>query len=107
MRDHMLHYDNQGLAIVWSCKATLGESADVEAYSLVVIGLVYKIYPDGCRRQHTFLLRLRPYPVREHWLLLMWTQACMGGVPIAVHSLFCSGKCRSFMSSSSGSMFSL
>lgn len=33
MRDHMLYCDNQGRAVVWSCKATLSESADVEAYN--------------------------------------------------------------------------
>ena len=81
VQDCMLHCDNQGLAIVWSCKATLSEPADVEAYSL---GLVYKAYPIGCRSQHTFLLRLRLYPVRGQWLLLMWTHACMVGAPSAV-----------------------
>lgn len=38
MQDHMLHCDNQGLAGVWSCQATLSECADVGAYNLVVIG---------------------------------------------------------------------
>jgi len=37
--------------------------------SLVVIGLVYKAYPDGCRHKYTFLPKPRPYPVRGHWLL--------------------------------------
>ena len=57
MQDHMLHCDNQGLAGVWSCKATLSESADVGTYNLVVIGLVY---PHGCWREYTFLPRLKP-----------------------------------------------
>ncbi len=35
----------------------------------VVIGLLYTAYPDGCWHQFTFLPRLRPYPVRGHWLL--------------------------------------
>jgi hypothetical protein len=39
------------------------------ALGLVVIGLVYKAYPDGCRHKYTFLPRLRPYPVRGHQLL--------------------------------------
>ena len=38
-------------------------------YSLVVIGLVYKAYPDGCRHKYAFLPRLRPCPVRGHRLL--------------------------------------
>ena len=37
--------------------------------TLAVIGLVYKAYPNDCRHKCTFLLRLRPYPVRGHWLL--------------------------------------
>ncbi len=37
--------------------------------SLVMIGLVNKAYPDGCRHKFTFLPRLRPYPVRGHRLL--------------------------------------
>ncbi len=33
---------------------------------LVMIGLLYKAYPNGCQQ---VLLRLRPYPVRGQWLL--------------------------------------
>ena len=35
-------------------------------YYLVLIGLFYKAYPNGCQQ---VLLRLRPYPVRGHRLL--------------------------------------
>ena len=49
MQDCMLHCDNQGPAIAWSRKATLSEPADVEANSLVVIGLVYA---DGVSIPH-------------------------------------------------------
>ena len=33
-----------------------------------MIGLLYKAYPDGCQQ---VLLRLRPYPLRGHWLLCL------------------------------------
>jgi len=33
---------------------------------LVIIGLLFKAYPNGCQQ---VLLRLRPYPVRGHCLL--------------------------------------
>jgi len=46
----------------------LGAVIKQPAISLVVIGLVYKAYPDGCRHKHTLLPRLRPYPVRGHRL---------------------------------------
>ncbi len=42
--------------------------------SLVVIGLVYKAYTDGCRHEYTSLPWLRPYPVRGHRLL--WGYLC-------------------------------
>ncbi len=47
-------------------------------YSLVVIGLVYKAYPDGCRNEYTFLPRLRPYPVRGHWTLYVRRSSLVG-----------------------------
>jgi hypothetical protein len=36
---------------------------------LVVIGLLYMAYPNKCQHKGTFLPRLRPYPMRGHWLL--------------------------------------
>ncbi len=36
---------------------------------LVVIGLLYMAYPDGCQHEFTFLPRLRPYPMRGRRLL--------------------------------------
>jgi len=38
-------------------------------FNLVVIGLMYKAYPDDCQHRLQVLLRLRPYPVRGHRLL--------------------------------------
>ena len=35
----------------------------------VLIGLLYKAYPDGCQHRLQVLLRLRPCPMRGHWLL--------------------------------------
>ncbi len=32
-----------------------------DLFSLVMIGLVYKAYTNGCRHTYTFLPRLRPY----------------------------------------------
>ena len=40
----------------------------LSAFDLVVIGLLYMAYPDG-RHKLIFLPRLRPYPMRGHWLL--------------------------------------
>jgi len=37
--------------------------------TLVVIGLVYRAYPNGCWHKVIFLPRPRPYPVRGHCLL--------------------------------------
>jgi len=37
--------------------------------SLVMIGLLYMAYPDGCLPKFTFLPRLTPYPMRGHRLL--------------------------------------
>ncbi len=33
---------------------------------LIVIGLLYKAYPNGCQHRLQVLLMLRPYPVRGH-----------------------------------------
>ena len=38
-------------------------------FGLVMIGQLYKAYPDGCQRRSQILLRLRPYPMRRHRLL--------------------------------------
>ena len=35
----------------------------------VMIGPLHKAYPDGCQHRLHNLLRLRPYPMRGHWLL--------------------------------------
>ncbi len=43
-------------------------SLDV-VFDLVVIGLLYKAYPNGCGHKFTFLPRLRPDPMRGHRLL--------------------------------------
>jgi len=61
--------------------ATVCELLLVYDVTSVMTGLVYKAYPNGCQRKYTFLPRLRPYPLRGHWLLywsvtLLWgTQA--------------------------------
>ncbi len=56
--------------------ASGAETCTPNSLSLVVIGLVSTAYPDGCRHELTFLLRLRPCPVRGPLLLypciLMW-----------------------------------
>ena len=36
---------------------------------VLVIGLLYMAYPNGCRHKHTCLPRLRPYPMRGHRFL--------------------------------------
>ncbi len=38
-------------------------------HNLVLIGLLYKAYPDDCQHRLEILLRLRPYPMRGHQLL--------------------------------------
>ena len=37
-------------------------------FGLVMTGLVYMAYPDGCQHRCTVMSRLRPYPMRWHWL---------------------------------------
>ena len=39
------------------------------SHDVVIFGLLYMAYPDGCRLEITFLLRLMPYPMRGHGLL--------------------------------------
>ncbi len=41
----------------------------VQFFDLVLIGRLYKAYLDGCQHRLQILLRLRPYPMRGHWLL--------------------------------------
>ena len=47
----------------------------VVLFDLVVIGLSYMAYPDGCRHDCTFLPGPRPYPMRGQRLL--WVMMCM------------------------------
>ena len=57
-------------------------------------GLVYKVYPNGCRHEYTFLPRLRPCPWRGHWLLYapcqLWqSYACNPGKRPRCHQPHC------------------
>ena len=38
---------------------------------LVVIGHMYIAYPDGCRHEFTFLLRVKRYPIMGHRFLCL------------------------------------
>ncbi len=42
--------------------------------SLVVIGLLYMACSDGCIHKFTSVPRLRPYPMRGHWVLYVGQQ---------------------------------
>ena len=57
-------------SIVFMDEPTSGESPFATLClgqsSLVVIGLLYMAYPNGCWHEITFLLRLRPLPVKGH-----------------------------------------
>ena len=39
------------------------------ADDLLLIGLFHKAHPNGSQHRLQILLRLRPYPMRGHWLL--------------------------------------
>ena len=59
--------------LAWLCCATA-----VSVYDTVMMGLVHKAHPDGCRHDYTFLPRLWPYLVRGHQLLyLLRLSACL------------------------------
>ncbi len=51
---------------IWQCDPDLHASISAAIHMCVVdfIGLLYMAYPNGCQHNITFLLRLRPYPVR-------------------------------------------
>ena len=44
-------------------------SHHVKDFKLILVGLLYKAYPNGCQHRLQVLLRLRPYPMRGHQLL--------------------------------------
>ena len=48
--------------------------ASAGIFVVVMIGLLYMAYPDGCWHTFTFLPRLRPYPMKGHRLLLVCTR---------------------------------
>ena len=46
-------------------------------FDLVLIGLLYKAYPDGCQHGLQILLRLRPYPMkRDRLLYIAYPNGC-------------------------------
>lgn len=52
--------------------------AGITISHLVLLGLLYKAYPDCCQHRLQIVLRLRPYPVRRHRLLyLMPYSTCL------------------------------
>ncbi len=56
------------LAGLWPCVKTQ-TVCPCNYFALIVITLLYMVYPDGCRHKNTFPPRLRQFPVRGYWLL--------------------------------------